>query len=81
MISRRTFVAGAAAALVAVPYLAWAQPATNIPRIALVARGVAVTDMTEDGTATSAGKRTSRRELLHTGAERTYWRHGRRVRC
>ncbi len=49
MIGRRAFVAGAAATLIAVPYLAWAQPATNIPRIALFDRGAPPASMTEDG--------------------------------
>ncbi len=46
MITRRTFVAGAAA-LAAAPGVAWAQPA--IPRIALFDLGAAPASMTEDG--------------------------------
>ena len=47
MITRRTFVAGAAAALLAAPHLAWAQPAT--PRIALFDLAAPPASMTEHG--------------------------------
>ncbi len=72
MITRRTFVAGAAATLAAAlvsVHVAMAQPATNGPRIAIVGGGWSVADMTEAGEPRFAALRSGLRDLGYVEGE------------
>ena len=72
MIDRRAFLTAAAATLIAVlagVHVAMAQPATKIPRVAMVHRAVSVADMTEDGSPRLTALLNGLRELGYVEGE------------